>query len=123
MHLPNIEIPLKKLINTSKKHCFVRTLISENTHLSQYLYSDSYKNGKPQDFVYQNTYSYKYIKKIIRSLGNYKIKFIKDNYDEKAINKEYKRYSKKQYAVTKVSNGVQLAGSKVFNWKWIQISK
>ena len=108
----------------SKKYCFIRTLISNNTHLSKYLYSDSFdKNGDPDHFVYENTYSKEYIKQIIRSHGNYNTEFIEDKFDEKAINAEFVDYDSIQDAVTKSVNGLQIAGSKVFEWAWVKITK
>ena len=48
LHLPSIDKALKNLIRSSKKYCVIRTLISDKTHLSKYLYSDSFdKMGNP----------------------------------------------------------------------------
>ena len=124
LHLPTLNIPLKNLISTSKRYCIVRTLISDKTHISKYLYSDTYdKKGNPKDFVYQNTYSYDYFEKITKSAGNYSIKFLNDEFNSHKINNEFNKFKKKQDAVTKVMNNVQLAGSKVFQWKWAIIKK
>ena len=123
LHLPSMEIPLQNLLGMTRKHLFIRTLISDKTHLSRLLYSDSYdEHGQPTDFVYQNTYSYNYVKKIISAYGNYKVEFIDDIFDSSQINKEHKAYDAVQSAVTRVENGVQIAGSKVFEWQWIKIT-
>ena len=122
LHLPEIKKPIKNLLRSTKKYCIIRTLVSKKTHLSKYLYSDKFNNkNEPIDFVYQNTYSFDFIKKIIRSFGKYKINFLNDNFDNKKINNEYNKYKTKQQAVTKAINGIQYAGSKVFEWKWIII--
>ena len=124
LHLPSLEEPLKKLIETAKKYCIVRTLISDKTHLSKYLYSDKFDNeGNPLDFVYQNTYSYNFIKQIISSVGNYKVEFIDDKFDQEQINKEFNKFDKIQNAVTKAMGKIQIAGSKIFQWKWVVITK
>ena len=124
LHLPTLEKPLKNFIQTSKKYCILRTLISEKTHLSKFLYSDKFDNmGNPKDFVYQNTYSYKLIKKIIKSVGNFKIEFLEDKFNEKNINREFKQYGKIQDSVTLTKNKVQMGGSKIFQWKWVKITK
>ncbi len=124
LHLPSIDKALVNLIHSSKKYCIIRTLISEKTHLSKYLYSDKFdKMGNPKDFVYQNTYSFNYLKKIIKSCGRYKIRFLEDKFESKKINSEYKKFKNKQGAVTKVMDKIQLAGSKVFEWKWLIITK
>ena len=123
LHLPNIDLPLKNLIRTSKKFCFVRTLVSDNTHLSKFLYDDQFKQNSPLNYVYQNTYSYNYIKRLIKRLGNHKVEFIEDNFKYKNLNAEYKKYEKKQQGVTQVFNKkLQISGSKVFQWKWIKIT-
>ena len=112
------------MINSSRRYCVIRTLISDKTHLSKYLYSDRYdKRGNPEDFVYQNTYSYDYFKKIVKSIENCSIKFANDKFNSEKINNEFKKFKNKQNAVTKVMDKVQLAGSKFFQWKWVIIKK
>lgn len=124
LHLPSFQVPLKNIITASKKYCIIRTLVSDKTHLSKLLYSDSFdENGQPTDFVFQNTYSYNMVENVVRDLGNYKIEFIDDKFDAQAINDECRDYAHLQTAVTRVQNGVQIAGSKVFEWKWIKITK
>jgi 2-polyprenyl-3-methyl-5-hydroxy-6-metoxy-1,4-benzoquinol methylase len=124
LHLPSFQVPLKNLITASKKYCFVRTLLSDKTHLSKLLYSDSYdENGEPNDFVFQNTYSFDVVRKTIKSLGDYQVEFIDDRFDARSINEEYKNYNQVQSAVTHVQNDLQIAGSKVFEWKWVKITK
>ena len=123
LHLPSMQIPLKNLLTATRRYCFIRMLIGTKTHLSRLLYSDSFDEyGEPTDFVYQNTYSYDYVKKIVDEYGNYKIEFIEDRFDEAKINEEHKSYNNVQSAVTHVENGVQIAGSKVFEWQWIKIT-
>ena len=93
-------------------------------HLSQYLYKDHFDDyNNPTNFVFQNTYSFEYIKKTLNNLGNFKIKFIGDEFNKTNINKEYKKFRKKQRGATKVfQNNIQISGSKVFEWKWLKIS-
>ncbi len=124
LHLPEIKKPIINLLKTTKKYCIIRTLVSNKTHFSQFLYSDKFnKNNKPTDFVYQNTYSFDLLKKIIKTQGKYQIDFINDKFESKNINKEFYNFNKKQSAVTKILDNKQIAGSKVFEWKWILIKK
>lgn len=124
LHLPTFQVPLKNLIAASKKYCIVRTLIGDRTHLSKLLYSDTFdESGEPTDFVFQNTYSYDLVKSTIQAIGSYKVEFIDDIFDERHINEEHKNYSALQSAVTRVQNDVQVAGSKVFEWKWLKVTK
>jgi len=124
LHLPSFQVPLRNLLRVSRKHCIIRTLISDKTHLSRLLYSDTFdRKGDPTNFVYQNTYSYDIFRKAVREIGNYRMRFLDDRFDPQCINKEHVRYSGRQSAVTRVQNGLQIAGSKVFDWKWIVITK
>lgn len=124
-HLPSIDIPLKNLILASKKFCIIRTLVSNNTHLSRFYYDDkTNKKGELNNFQFQNTYSYSLIKKKIRKIGDYKIEFLDDIFDGTKINKEYTNKEKKKYpGLTRFVDGIQIAGSKVFEFKWIIIKK
>lgn len=124
LHLPSVQIPLANLLRVARKHCIVRTLIGDKTHLSRLLYSDAFDDkGEPTDFVFQNTYSYALIAQAVRAVGPYEIEFIDDEFDAAAINAEHTSYGKLQSAVTRVQDGVQIAGSKVFEWKWVRITK
>ena len=124
LHLPSFQIPIENLSRVSKKYCIIRTLVAEKTHLSKYLYTDSIdSDGNPTDFVHQNTYSLGCIRDYIASLGDYKVDFIDDKFDGDQIASEYSGFSGLQHAVTNVQNNIQIAGSKVFEWKWIRIEK
>ena len=125
LHLPDAYTAIKNLINITKKVCIIRTLIDIETHLSQIVFKENFdKNFQPKKFTYQNTYSFKVIKKMISNVGNFKVSFIDDEFNNKMINKEYKDHSKIQGpATTRVINSVQIAGNKVFKWKWVIIQK
>ncbi len=124
LHLPSIDLALKNLLKASKKYCIIRTLVSDNTHLSKFYHNDkTNKNNILDSFQYQNTYSYNLIKKKIRKHGRYKISFIDDQYNGAKINKEYSKYKKKYPGLTKFVDSIQISGSKVFEWKWIIIKK
>lgn len=120
-HLPSIDIPLRNLIRASKKYCIIRTLVSSNTHLARFYYDDTTnKKGELNNFQLQNTYSYSLIKKKIKKIGNFKVSFKEDKYDGNKINKEFTSKEKKKYpGLTRSVNGIQIAGSKVFEFKWI----
>ncbi len=124
-HLPSIDIPLKNLIKATKKYCIIRTLVSDNTHLSRFYYNDQVNHkGELNNFQLQNTYSYSLIRKKIKKIGNYKVSFLNDVFDGKKINKEFTKREKKKYpGLTRYVDGLQIAGSKVFEFKWIVIQK
>jgi hypothetical protein len=110
-------MPLKNLINASKKYCIIRTLVSDNTHLARFYYDDSTnRKGELNNFQLQNTYSYGLIRKKIKKLGSYKVKFEDDIFDGKKINKEYTKKEKKKYSgLTKFVNAYKLQAAKSLN--------
>ena len=124
-HIPSIDIPLKNLIKAAKKCCIIRTLVSDNTHLSRFYYNDQVNHKEElNNFQLQNTYSYSLIRKKIKKIGNYKVSFINDVFDGKKINKEFTKKERKKYpGLTRYVDGLQIAGSKVFEFKWIIIQK
>ena len=123
LHLPSIEKPISNLLKTTKKICIFRTLASKNTHLSKFLYDDKLNSkGEPVNFVYQNTFSFNFIKRVLRKNGAKKIRILQDEFKGNNVNKEFKKYQNKQSAVTQViKNDIQIAGSKVFEWKWFKV--
>ena len=124
-HLPSIDIPLKNLLKATKKYCIIRTLVSDNTHLARFYYDDTTnKKNELNNFQLQNTYSYNLIRKKIKKIGNFKVTFEDDIFDGKKINSEYTKKEKKKYpGLTRFVDGIQIAGSKVFEFKWIVIKK
>ena len=124
LHLPSIDLPLKNLLFCTKKICIIRTLVSDNTHLSKFYHTDKTNKSNILDsFQFQNTYSYNLIRKKIRKIGKYKVRFLDDKFNGKKINSEYKKYNKKYPGLTKFVQNIQISGSKVFEWKWIIIEK
>lgn len=123
-HIPSIDVPLQNLLKSAKKYVVIRTLVSDFTHLSKFYYDDKKdKKGILNNYVFQNTYSYNLLKEKIRKIGKYKIKFIDDDFNGNKLNKEYKKDKKRYPGLTKYLLGTQIAGSKVFEFKWIIISK
>ncbi len=126
LHLPEIDQPIKNLLLRTKKYCIIRTLIDNHTHLSHYLEKETFdKKGNPNYYTYQHTYSYDFIKRVVKKNGNYSVKFLDDEFNPKLINNEYRHITKKTKNgdSTKISNDIQISGSKVFNWKWVIIKK
>ena len=69
LHLPSIYLALKNLMKATKKYCIIRTLVSENTHLSKFYHNDKInKNNVLESFQFQNTYSYNFIKQKVKKL-------------------------------------------------------
>ena len=124
LHLPSHDVPLRNLIRAAKSHVFVRTLLAEKTHVSKFLYTDTFgPDGEPTDFAFQNTWSFESFRRTASAAGAKSIEFLDDKFDAAQINREFTDFSKVQSAVTKVQDGVQIAGSKVFEWKWAHVTK
>ena len=122
LHLPELRAPLKNLLKSFKDRLIVRTLMSQRTHLSQYLYDDEFDvSGNPQNFQFQNTYSFEYIKSIVNDFdSNIKIKFVNDEFNAEKIQNEGNDWREKQgFATTSMSGNLQIAGDKVFRWGWM----
>ena len=123
LHLPDFRIPIRNLLKVTKKHLFIRTLISDRTYLNKFLYTDDFDaSGNPTNFVHQNTYSFSLLESIIRQQGNFSVELIKDKFEETNINKEFTDFSERQSAVTRVIGDKQIAGNVVFEWQWIKIT-
>lgn len=123
LHLPDFRIPIKNLLKVSKKYCFIRTLISDNTSFHKFVYESEFdENGNPKKYVYQNTYSFELIKSYIDSLGNYSIKLIEDNFNPKNLDAEFHNVKNESASSTKIINGFQVCGNLIFEWKWLRIS-
>lgn len=124
LHLPDFRTPIRTLLNRSKKYVIIRSLISDTTLLSRYLYTDDFdKEGNPTNFVHQNTYSESLLESYVKSLGNYKVTFLVDKFDATQINKEHKDFDSKIKGVTIVKDNMQIVGSLLFNWNWMVIEK
>lgn len=123
LHLPDFRAPIKNMLEVTKKHLFIRTLISDKTYLNKFLYTDEFDaNGNPTNFVHQNTYSFSLLNSFIKQQGKYDVELIKDKFDVDNINQEYENYSDQQSAVTRVIGDKQIAGNVIFEWKWLKIS-
>jgi SAM-dependent methyltransferase len=122
LHLPSIKVPLTNLLNSFEERLVIRTLISEKTHLSQFLYSDVFdENDNPTDFLFQNTYSFEYLHNLVSQVdSSINVDFIEDVYDIEALQGEGDSWRKRQgFATTTIENNLQIAGDKVFRWHWM----
>ncbi len=124
IHLPDIKRPIENLLNSTKKVCFIRTLIDENTTIVKSALSDSFdKNGEPTDYWYLNTWKKEYVQKIISELG-WKSEIIDDEFNPENIQFEYNKVkTDKIDKGTRIVNGKQIVENIIFNWKWIKIFK
>ncbi|MEJ7775866.1 MAG: class I SAM-dependent methyltransferase [Sphingomicrobium sp.] len=124
LHLPSAKVPIHNLVRAASRYVIIRTLIADRTHLSKFLYADTFdEEGNPTDFVHQNTYSRDLIRAHVAEVGDYQVEFLADQFEADQIVREHRDYSDSQSAVTHVADGKQIAGSKVFEWEWLKITK
>lgn len=124
LHLPDFRIPIKNLLKSSTKYCFIRTLVSNNTYLHRLVIGDEFdENGNPKKFVFQNTYSFDLLKNFINSLGSYNVELIEDKFKPEVLDGEYQKVKKGSVGATKILDGIQISGNLIFEWKWLKISK
>ena len=126
LHLPDFRIPVKNLLSSTKKVCFIRTLLGDHTTIVKSTrVSDNIDEieqfddeGNPLDFIYQNTWNKEYFVNFIRNLG-WKVEILQDEYDPEVFQKEVDL--KKGFG-TKILDGKQVYGNILFNWVWLKIT-
>lgn len=123
LHLPDFRTPVKNLLKVCKGHCFIRTLISDNTYLHKFVKGNEFDEmGNPKKFIYQNTYSFELVKNYVDSLGTYSVELIEDKFDPRVLAGEYDKVKKKSPGATRILDGFQISGNLIFEWKWLKIS-
>lgn len=126
LHLPDFRTPVENLLSSTKKVCFIRTLLGDHTTVVKSTrVSDNIgeiekfdEEGNPEDFIYQNTWNKKYFTNYIEKLG-WKTEIIPDEYDPSVFQKEDDL--KKGFG-TKIFDGKQAYGNIIFNWAWVKIT-
>jgi ubiquinone/menaquinone biosynthesis C-methylase UbiE len=122
LHLPDFRVPLKNLLKVCKKHCFIRTLISDNTYLHKFVIGNEFDEmNNPKKFIYQNTYSFELMKSYVDSLGEYSVESIEDTFDPTVLAGEFHTVKKKSPGATRIVDGLQVSGNLLFEWKWLKI--
>lgn len=121
IHLPEFQTPIKNLLESTKKVCFIRTLVGPQTVLVQRSEDEMFdENFKPTKYINQNTYGETTMKKYIESLG-WKVEFIEDAFNPKIIADELSPL--KAGRGTGIIDGKQVDGNIIFNWKFLKITK
>ena len=123
MHLPDFRKPVKNLLQSTKKVCFIRTLLGEYTNLVKSPTIDKYdEEGNPLDYWYLNTWKQDYFLEFIHKLG-WNTEIIPDVFDPKPIQREYETVKNKTDVSTKMLGDVQVMENVVCNWTWVKITK
>ena len=122
LHLPYFEIPMRNLVESTRRFCFVRTLLGQNTTLVKLVRNPVFNaSGEPLDYSFQNTYKLdRVVDFITRDLGC-SVEVIEDEFRPEVIAKEFT--SVKKGIGTKILDGKQVDGNIIFEWKYLKITK
>ncbi len=116
-HLPEFQTPLKNLLNSSKSHCVVRTLLGEYTYIVKKATSDEFDdNMEPSEYIHQNTYSRTAVRDYAQGLG-WNTEIIEDVFDPSVISNEFSSL-KSHPGATNIIGGKQVSGLVLLNWEF-----
>lgn len=120
LHLPDFRVPVQNLLESTKKCCFVRTLVGPKTTIVKRVVDDEFDaRNEPKRFHYQNTYTESLLKKYVTGLG-WKCEFIEDEFSPSILKKEFRAV--KSGVGTNVVGGKQVDANIIFNWKFLKIT-
>lgn len=124
LHLPDFRIPVTNLLNTTKKYCIIRTLLSDHTTIVQAPITDDYDDlGNLNEFWYLNTWNKQYFDDFIKNLG-WKTEYIPDEFIPRNIQEEFEKAKNNNLDKgTRILGDKQVVDNIIFNWVWIKISK
>ena len=119
-HLPDFRLPISNLLSSTKKVCFIRTLLADYTSIVKIVKIQQFDDeGNPLDYLYRNTWHVEYFVDFIKKLG-WNVELIPDEFDTSAIQNEYR--SLKTIHDTRIVDGKQVADNIVHNWVWTKIT-
>ena len=122
LHLPDFRIPVTNLLKSTKKICFIRTLLGDYTNLVKSPIKEEYDDqGNPLDYWYLNTWKKEYFIDFIEKLG-WKATIIPDIFQPKLIQDEFKNTKKESHIGTRIVGNNQVIENVICNWTWIKIT-
>ena len=123
LHLPDFRKPFTNLLESTKKVCFVRTLLSDHTNIVKSPTEEEYdEDGNPLNYWYFNTWNKNYFIDFIEKLG-WKTELIPDEFDPTTIQKEFENIKTDDADKgTKVINNIQVIENVLCNWVWAKIT-
>ena len=123
LHLPEFKTPVRNLLQSTTKTCFIRALFSHRSTIVRLAAEpgmDYDAEGSPLRFIYQNTYDRAVFTKFVQSLG-WKVEFIADEFDASVLSREHTEL--KKGGGTRIVDGRQVDGNIIFNWEWAKITR
>ena len=123
-HLPDFRTPVTNLLNSTKKVCFIRTFLDDNTTIVKSPIADKYDNvGEPLDFYYLNTWNKDYFVDFIKKLG-WRVELIDDEFNPGPIQKEFESTKiNERDKGTRIIGNMQVVENIICSWKWVKITK
>ena len=124
LHLPDFRKPVTNLLSSTKKVCFIRTLLGDYTNIVKSSLNNEFdEEGNPLDFWYLNTWNKEYFTDFITKLG-WKVELIDDEFNPSAIQTEYEKVKMcRGDKGTRIVDKKQVVENVIFNWLWVKISK
>jgi ubiquinone/menaquinone biosynthesis C-methylase UbiE len=127
LHLPTAAGPLAELVRVSRRYVLARMLIGPRSYVIQCVSSeergdDFDDGGKPRAFHFLNIYSENYIRRVLSRLprvASIEIEMDTD-FAQSAIADTGKATN--SWVATRIVDGLQVAGSIIQPWAWLQIS-
>ena len=122
-HLPDFRIPVKNLLSSTKKVCFIRSLFADYTNIVKSTVTESYDDdGNPIDYWYLNTWSKNYFTEFVKKLG-WNVEFIADEFETSQIQKEFETIKNSESDVaTRIVGDLQIIEGVVANWVWAKLT-
>lgn len=124
LHLPDFRIPITNLLNSTKKCCIIRTLLSDYTTIVKAPIVDDHDElGDPNEFWYLNTWNRKYFDNFIKKLG-WKTEYVQDEFNSQNVQEEFEKGKDNDSEKgTRILGDKQIVDNIIFNWVWIIITK
>ena len=123
LHLPDFRVPVRNLLSSTKKVCFIRALFANYTNIVKSPVTDSYDDdGNPIDYWYLNTWNKNYFVEFVEKLG-WKVEFIDDKFEPVQIQKEFETVKNSDSDVaTRIVDDFQIIEGVIANWVWAKIT-
>ncbi len=112
--IPDYPKAVKEIMRVTKKHSFIRLLLSDYTYTCK-IYKEGYGENAP--FEYYNTYSEKEFVKCLKDNGAKEVKVIKDEFNIKLEKKKELPFSTYTYG------DLQIIGNLVLDWRVVHAIK
>ena len=112
--IPNYEKAVKELMRVTKRHSFIRLLLSDYTYIIK-IYKEGFKEGIP--FEYYNIYSEDEFVRYLKDLGAKEVEVMPDEFKIKLKKKKDMKFSTYTYGK------LQIIGNIVLTWRVVHATK